>query len=189
MNRRFSSTQLFFQRAVFDRLGGMDETFPIGSDAEVILRWLLSCHDPVLPDVLARRRRWEGSTSASMEATSAMSDTMRALVSSLSSRARQTLSSEQLRVLERGLHASFGSGVGSARLHTSASRRAGNQSSRAARIAREHALGRRTCSRGSPAAQGRRASPAQLENLIRLASSRRLQWARVDSDSRKHDRD
>lgn len=103
----FSSTQLLFERAVFDRLGGMDETFPIGSDAEMIMRWLQSCPILVLPDVLARRRRWEGSTSAAIQGTLTMSDTMRALVSSISSRARHTLSSEQLRTLEDSLHASF----------------------------------------------------------------------------------
>jgi hypothetical protein len=106
-----------FQRAVFDRLGGFDETFPVGSDAEVILRWMLSCTTLVLPDVLARRRYWEGSTSARMEPTSAMSATMRALGESLSSRARETLSGDQLRALEHGLHASFGSGFGNARRH------------------------------------------------------------------------
>jgi hypothetical protein len=103
----FTSTQLLFQRAVFDRLGGMDETFPIGSDAEMILRWLLSCTALVIPDVLARKRRWEGSTSAAVQSTLAMSDTMRALVSSISSQARHRLSSEQLRALEDSLHASF----------------------------------------------------------------------------------
>ena len=45
----FSSTQLLVQRQVFDRLGGMDETFPIGSDAEMIMRWLLSCQILVPP--------------------------------------------------------------------------------------------------------------------------------------------
>ncbi len=103
----FSSTQLLFQRAVFDRLRGMDETFPIGSDAEMIMRWLLSCTILVLPDVLAWRRRWEGSTSAAIQGTLTMSDTMRALVSSISSRARHTLSSEQMRALDDSLHASF----------------------------------------------------------------------------------
>ena len=103
----FSSTQLLFQRAVFDRLGGMDETYPIGSDAEMIMRWLLTCTTLVIPDVLARRRHWEGSTSAAVESTLAMSDTMRALVSSISSLARHRLSSEQLRTLEDSLHASF----------------------------------------------------------------------------------
>jgi len=106
-NVPFSSTQLFFQRAVFDRLGGMDETYPIGSDAEMIMRWLLTCTALLIPDVLARRRRWAGSTSAAAQSTLAMSDTMRALVSSISSLARQRLSSEQLRTLEDSLHASF----------------------------------------------------------------------------------
>ena len=103
----FSSTQLVFKRAVFDRLGGMDQTFPIGSDAEMIMRWLLSCLILVLPDVLTLRRRWEGSTSAAIEGTLVMSDTMRALISSISSRARHTLSSEQLRTLEDSMHARF----------------------------------------------------------------------------------
>jgi hypothetical protein len=102
-----SSTQLLFQRAVFDRLGGMDETYPIGSDAEMIMRWLLTCTALVIPDVLARRRHWEGSASAAVESTLAMSDTMRALVSSISQLARHRLSSEQLRTLEDSLHASF----------------------------------------------------------------------------------
>ena len=85
----------------------MDETYPIGSDAEMIMRWLLSCTAMVIPDVLARRRRWEGSTSAAVQPTLVMSDTMRALVSDITSRARHTLSSEQLRVFEDSLHASF----------------------------------------------------------------------------------
>jgi len=104
---RFGSTQLLFQRAVFDRFGGMDETFPIGSDAEMILRWMLSATTLVIPDVLARRRRWDGSTSARVESTPAMSDTMRALIASITSRARGRLSYEQFEALERGLHASF----------------------------------------------------------------------------------
>jgi glycosyltransferase involved in cell wall biosynthesis len=103
----FSSTQLFFRRSVFDRLGGMDETFPIGSDAEMIMRWLLTCPLLVLPDVLTRRRRWDGSTSAAIQGTPVMSDTMRALISSISSRALHTLSSEQYRTLQESMHASF----------------------------------------------------------------------------------
>ena len=106
-NWRIASTQVIFQRAVFDRLGGFDETFPVGSDAEVILRWMLSCTTLVLPDVLARRRQWDGSTSARVDPTSAMSATMSALVESLTSRARETLSDDQMRVLEHGLHQSF----------------------------------------------------------------------------------
>jgi glycosyltransferase involved in cell wall biosynthesis len=92
-NVPFSATQLIFRRAVFDRLGGMDETYPIGSDAEMILRWLLSCTALVIPDVLARRRIWEGSTSAAVQPTLDMSDTMRALVSSISSRGKLPRSS------------------------------------------------------------------------------------------------
>ena len=103
----FSSTQLLFLRTVFDRLGGMDETFPIGSDAEMIMRWLLSCPILVLPDVLTLRRCWEGSTSTAIQGTLVMSDTMRALVSSTLSRARHTLSSEQLRALKDSMQASF----------------------------------------------------------------------------------
>jgi glycosyltransferase involved in cell wall biosynthesis len=103
----FSSTQLLFRRAVFDRLGGMDETFPIGSDAEMIMRWLIYCPILMLPDVLALRRRWEGSVSAAIQGTLAMSDTMRALVTTISSRARHTLSGEQLRQLEDSMHAQF----------------------------------------------------------------------------------
>jgi glycosyltransferase involved in cell wall biosynthesis len=103
----YSSSQLLFRRAVFDRLGGMDETYPIGSDAEMILRWLLTSTVLVIPDVLTRRRRWAGSTSAAVQGTKAMSDTMRALVSGVSSRARSTLSRDDLRTLEDSLHASF----------------------------------------------------------------------------------
>ena len=105
---RISSTQVIFERAVFDRLGGLDESFPIGSDAEAILRWMLSCTTLILPDVLARRRVWEGSTSAHVEPTPAMSETMDALVASIGSRARSAgLGGGQLRSLERSLHASF----------------------------------------------------------------------------------
>jgi glycosyltransferase involved in cell wall biosynthesis len=103
----YACTQLLFQRAVFDRLGGMDETYPIGSDAEMIMRWLLTCTVLVIPDVLARRRRWAGSASTAVQPTQAMSDTMRALVASISSRARHSLSGEQLQTLEDSLHASF----------------------------------------------------------------------------------
>jgi len=103
-----SSTQVIFERTVFDRLGGLDETFAIGSDAEVILRWMLSCPTLILPDVLARRRRWEGSVSARIESTLAMSDTMRALVGSISARARMAgLTDEELQSLEQSLDATF----------------------------------------------------------------------------------
>jgi hypothetical protein len=103
-----SSTQVIFKRAVFDRLGGLDETFPIGSDAEAILRWMLSCTTLILPVVLARRRVWDGSTSAHVQSTSAMSDTMRALIASISSRARKAgLTIEELQSLDQSLHTTF----------------------------------------------------------------------------------
>jgi glycosyltransferase involved in cell wall biosynthesis len=102
-----SCTQVLFRRTVFERLGGMDESFPIGSDAEMILRWMLSSSTLVLPDVLALRRYWEGSTSAAVESTMAMSDTMRALVTSISSRADALLSDDQRRSLDASLRSSF----------------------------------------------------------------------------------
>jgi hypothetical protein len=103
----FSLSQMLFERAVFDRLGGLDETYPIGSDAEMILRWLFSCSALLIPDVLARRRIWEGSTSAAVQSTLAMSDTMRELVSSIAARGRQELSTDQSQTLEDSLRASF----------------------------------------------------------------------------------
>jgi hypothetical protein len=69
--------------------------------------WLISCPILMLPDVLALRRRWEGSTSAAIQGTLVMSDTMRALVSSITTRARHILSGEQMRQLEDSLHAQF----------------------------------------------------------------------------------
>jgi hypothetical protein len=85
----------------------MDETYPIGSDAEMILRWMLTSTTLVLPDVLAKRRHWEGSTSSAVESTLAMSESMRALVSSISERARPLLGEVQFRELESRLHTSF----------------------------------------------------------------------------------
>lgn len=104
---RISSTQVVFRRSVFERDGGMDETFPIGSDAEMILRWMLSSTTLVIPDALARRRHWSGSVSTAVEQTPVMNETMRRLVASLRSRAREVLLDAELRVLDRGLHASF----------------------------------------------------------------------------------
>lgn len=103
----FSATQLLFRRSVFDRLGGMKETYPVGSDAEMILRWLLTCTSLVIPNVLTRRRRWDGSTSAAIQSTVVMSDTMRALVFDISAMARETLTDEELRTLTASLRASF----------------------------------------------------------------------------------
>lgn len=103
----FSSTHLLFRREVFERLGGMDETLPVGSDVEMIMRWLLSSQLLMLPDVLTLRRNWEGSTSAAIQGTALMSDTMRAVVSRIVARARQTLTGEQLQAFEDAVHTSF----------------------------------------------------------------------------------
>ena len=106
---RISSTQVVFRRDVFERLGGMDESFPFGSDAEYILRWMLSCNVLLLPQALARRRIWPGSGSAATEPTQAMSTSMEMLVASVYSRACDTgqLDVGQLEALARSLSASF----------------------------------------------------------------------------------
>jgi GT2 family glycosyltransferase len=104
-----STTQVVFARGVFDRLGGIDETLPIGSDAEMILRWMLDSSTLVIPAALARRRHWAGSTSSALEPTTAMQVTMQRLAEGIGSRARASrrLSGAELSALDASLRTSF----------------------------------------------------------------------------------
>ena len=104
-----SSAQVVFARTVFQRYGVMDETLPIGSDAELILRWMASCTTLLIPEVLTRKRRWAGSTSSAVESTAEFAATMRGLVDRVSRAADESgvLSEEQRAELGSSLRSSF----------------------------------------------------------------------------------
>jgi glycosyltransferase involved in cell wall biosynthesis len=78
-----SSTQVVFSRSAFDEHGGFDETSPVMSDAEAILRWMIHYDTLLLRDRLSLRRVWSGSVSAATEGTEEMADTMTFLVKSV----------------------------------------------------------------------------------------------------------
>jgi Glycosyl transferase family 2 len=72
-----SSGQVVFSRAAFDRYGGFDESTPIMSDTEAILRWMLYCDTLLIPAAPASRRVWRGQVTNYTHHTPEMSETMR----------------------------------------------------------------------------------------------------------------
>ena len=102
-----------FARAVYERHAGFDQTPPILSDADAILRWMIDADAVFYPDPLALRRRWPGSVTAKTQHSAAMSDTMKFLVKNVMHHAiaSNALSAPELSKLEAALAGTFFDGV------------------------------------------------------------------------------
>lgn len=77
------STQVIFSRVTFDLYGNFDETPPIMSDAEAILRWMIHGRSLLIPDALALKRVWPGQVTTATQYTLDMIETMTFLVDTI----------------------------------------------------------------------------------------------------------
>jgi glycosyltransferase involved in cell wall biosynthesis len=104
-----SSTQVIFSRATYDTCGGFDETSPIMSDAEAILRWMIYSETLLVPETLALRRSWAGSVTSATQDTQAMVETMTFLVNRVSRTAKASgiFSRSQVNDLRNTLRQTF----------------------------------------------------------------------------------
>jgi glycosyltransferase involved in cell wall biosynthesis len=86
---KISSAQVVFARHLHEAYGGFDSSLPIMSDAQAVLRWLITAPAVLLPVALARRRVWAGSVTSETTDTAAMTETMRGLMQSVLEEARR----------------------------------------------------------------------------------------------------
>lgn len=103
---RITSTQVCFRRELVGD-PAFDPSLPIMSDAEAILRWMVSAPTLLIPEPLAVRTVWEGSVTSETTRSEAMAETMRMLVASVERAASGRLSAQQMDDLRGALHSSF----------------------------------------------------------------------------------